>query len=131
MKRYSVPAAGLLLVLVGASAAVAAPASAMPVESAPSATTAQPRQVPDGPVVVTQGGNGAPSIKHSNYCNNFVNYGTSWRADCNVDYGSSGSWTQCSDGTEIWGPLVGPGYWVFSGDCSGHGSVRDWGVYDG
>ncbi|MFF9571056.1 hypothetical protein [Streptomyces sp. NPDC014685] len=125
MKRYLVPVAGLLLVLAGASTAAAAP-----VEPAGPAAT-QPRQVPDGPVVVTQGKTGSSSIQHTNYCNDFVNYGTSWSANCNVDYGSSGSWTQCSDGTEIWGPLVGPGYWVFGGSCSGHGSVRDWGVYDG
>ncbi|MFE7614082.1 hypothetical protein [Streptomyces sp. NPDC057496] len=128
MKRCLAPVAGLLLVLAGASAAAASPAE----PAAPAAAT-QPRQAPDGPVVVTQGGTGSSSvsIQHANYCDNFVNYGTSWRANCNVDYGSSGSWTQCSDGTEIWGPLVGPGYWIFGGSCSGHGSVRDWGVYDG
>ncbi|MFB7851599.1 hypothetical protein ACFYXP_28905 [Streptomyces sp. NPDC002466] len=115
MKRFLVPVAGLLLVLAGASTAAAAPVE------------------PDGPAVATQGktGSSSISIQHANYCNNFVNYGTSWRADCNVDYGRSGAWTQCSDGTEIWGPLVGPGYWIFGGSCSGHGSVRDWGVYDG
>lgn len=74
---------------------------------------------------------GSPSIKHVNYCNNFVNYGTRWAADCNVDSGRSGSYTQCSDFTTIYGPLVGVGYWQFGGNCSGHGTVRNWGVYDG
>ncbi|MHC5902649.1 hypothetical protein ACVNF4_01835 [Streptomyces sp. S6] len=103
MKRYLVLAASTLLFAAGATSAVAAPS----------------------------GSGAAPSVKHVNYCNNFVNHGSWWEADCNVDYGRSGSYTQCSDLTTIWGPLVGVGYWHFVGNCAGHGTVRNWGVYDG
>ncbi|MCX5265870.1 hypothetical protein [Streptomyces sp. NBC_00199] len=97
-----------------------------------SVTTAEPMQSSAGSVRIVKGDGGeVPSIKHVNYCNNFVNYGTRWAANCNVDSGRSGAWTQCSDFTEIRGPLVGRGYWQFGGNCSGHGTVRDWGVYSG
>jgi len=58
------------------------------------------------------------------------NNGVSWRANVRVDYGRSGSWTDCSDGTEITGPLQGPGYWIFKGTCSGHGTITAFGWYD-
>jgi hypothetical protein len=57
--------------------------------------------------------------------------GVSWRANVRVDYGRTGSWTVCSDGTEIHGPLQGPGYWIFKGSCSGHGTITTYGWYDG
>ncbi|MFM9611643.1 hypothetical protein DF268_27000 [Streptomyces sp. V2] len=122
MKRYLVLAASALLFAAGTTSAVAAPTDA----------AAKPMQAPTGAVKIVKGDSSAsPSVKHVNYCNNFVNHGTWWEADCNVDYGRSGSYTQCSDFTQIWGPLVGVGYWHFVGNCSGHGTVRNWGVYDG
>jgi len=57
--------------------------------------------------------------------------GVSWRATVTVDYGRSGAWTVCSDGTEIHGPLQGPGFWDFGGSCSGHGTITRYGWYDG
>jgi hypothetical protein len=101
MKRYLAGAAGALLIAAGSLAGASA-AGAAPAS-------------PD----------------HVAYCDGFVNYGTSWKANCRVDYGRSGSVTVCSDGTRIYGPLVGVGYWVFGGNCSGHGTVSSWAVYDG
>lgn len=109
VKLYLVGALGSLFVLAGASSAVAAPQSTI-TGSASSAAVVRPM--------------------HVSYCNNFVNYGTSWTADCRVDYGKSGAWTECSDGSQIYGPSVGPGYWKFGGNCSGHGTVRNWAVYN-
>ncbi|GAA0315234.1 hypothetical protein ACKI1I_21465 [Streptomyces turgidiscabies] len=131
MKRYLVVAASSLLFAAGTTSAVAAPTGAA--EPTSSVRAAEPMRLPAGPVKIVKGdgSEGGPSVKHVNYCNDFVNYGTRWAANCNVDYGRSGAWTQCSDFTEIRGPLVGPGYWQFGGNCSGHGTVRDWGVYDG
>ncbi|MDH6124934.1 hypothetical protein [Kitasatospora sp. GP82] len=57
--------------------------------------------------------------------------GTSWRATVTVDYGRTGAWTHCSDGTDIHGPLQGPGFWDFGGSCSGHGTITQYGWYDG
>ena len=54
-----------------------------------------------------------------------------WSANVRVDYGRSGAWTVCSDGTEKHGPLQGPGYWVFAGNCYGNGTIRTYGWYDG
>ena len=54
-----------------------------------------------------------------------------WRANVRVDYGRSGAWTVCSDGTEKHGPLQGPGYWIFAGNCYGNGTIRTYGWYDG
>jgi hypothetical protein len=63
--------------------------------------------------------------------NTYYKTSTSWRATVTVDYGRSGAWTYCSDGTDIHGPLVGPGFWDFGGSCSGHGTIAKYGWYDG
>jgi hypothetical protein len=54
-----------------------------------------------------------------------------WTANVRIDYGRSGAWTHCSDGSDIHGPLQGPGYWAFGGNCYGHGTITNYGWYDG
>jgi hypothetical protein len=54
-----------------------------------------------------------------------------WGANVTVDYGLSGAVTGCSDGTVIYGPLVGPGYWQFGGNCYGHGYFSWYDFYSG
>lgn len=63
--------------------------------------------------------------------NTYYFNGVSWRATVTVDYGRTGAWTHCSDGTDIHGPLQGPGFWDFGGSCSGHGTITQYGWYDG
>ncbi|RSN41921.1 hypothetical protein DMC64_27875 [Amycolatopsis sp. WAC 04197] len=57
--------------------------------------------------------------------------GVAWNATVFVDYGRSGAWTKCSDGHETHGPLVGPGTWLWGGDCYNHGRIVNYGWYDG
>jgi hypothetical protein len=33
--------------------------------------------------------------------------------------------------TDVYGPSQGPGYWIFGGNCYGHGTVTNYGWYDG
>lgn len=81
-----------------------------------------------GVVGGTTAASAAPA--HVSSCDSFRNTGTVWTANCRVDYGSSQSWTQCSDGTWLYGAWVGTGYWIFRGDCGGHGSVVNYGWTD-
>ena len=53
-----------------------------------------------------------------------------WNANVRIDYGRSGAWTHCSDGADVYGPAQGPGYWLFGGNCYGHGTITDYGWYD-
>lgn len=53
-----------------------------------------------------------------------------WTANVRIDYGSSGAWTHCSDGADVYGPAQGPGYWLFGGNCYGHGTITNYGWYD-
>jgi hypothetical protein len=57
--------------------------------------------------------------------------GVAWNATVFVDYGRSGAWTECSDGSHHHGPLVGPGTWLWGGDCYGNGTIVNYGWYDG
>ncbi|GAB3744359.1 hypothetical protein GCM10027598_78790 [Amycolatopsis oliviviridis] len=59
------------------------------------------------------------------------NDGVAWNATVFVDYGRSGAWTECSDGSHHHGPLVGPGTWLWGGDCYGNGRIVNYGWYDG
>ncbi|MET8993603.1 hypothetical protein [Amycolatopsis sp. Hca4] len=56
--------------------------------------------------------------------------GSRWEANVRVDYGRTGAWTHCSDGADIYGPAQGPGYWIFGGNCYGHGTITNYGWYD-
>ncbi|AEW92430.1 MULTISPECIES: hypothetical protein [Streptomycetaceae] len=117
----SMVAAGV--VALGGPTVAAAPASA---------ADHHPKPAPKGPVTAVHGGRLLHPL-HVSGCDSFRRSGDGvrWTANCRVDSGRSGSWTHCSDGTDIYGPLVGPGYWIFGGDCSGHGVETNWGVYDG
>lgn len=53
-----------------------------------------------------------------------------WNANVRIDYGRSGAWTHCSDGADVYGPAQGPGYWLFGGNCYGHGTITNYGWYD-
>ncbi|MDF3289755.1 hypothetical protein [Streptomyces silvisoli] len=56
--------------------------------------------------------------------------GVSWNADVFVDYGQSGAYTKCSDGSVHYGPAVGQGYWAWGGNCNGYGTITEFGNYD-
>ncbi|WP_424889644.1 hypothetical protein [Streptomyces sp. XH2] len=72
----------------------------------------------------------AAPAPHVSSCDSYRNNGTVWTANCRVDYGKSQSWTRCSDGTVLYGAWVGTGYWIFRGDCSGHGRIVSYGHTD-
>ncbi|OXM49693.1 hypothetical protein [Amycolatopsis alba] len=42
---------------------------------------------------------------------------------------ASSSWlpTKCSDGHRVYGPLAGPGNWLWGGDCYNHGNIVEFG----
>lgn len=40
--------------------------------------------------------------------------GVAWNSTVFVDYGRSGAWTECSDGSHHHGPLLGPGTWLWA-----------------
>ena len=55
-----------------------------------------------------------------------------WGADVRITSGEYGAFTTCSGlSTPIYGPLVGPGYWIFGGNCTGHGTLTSAGYYEG
>ncbi|MFD7051752.1 hypothetical protein ACFWBS_20255 [Streptomyces mirabilis] len=81
--------------------------------------------------VVWQSGKVSPMHVPNHGFNTYSFNGVSWRATVTVDYGRTGAWTHCSDGTDIHGPLQGPGFWDFGGSCSGHGTITQYGWYDG
>jgi hypothetical protein len=65
--------------------------------------------------VVWQSGKVSPMHVPNHGFNTYSFNGVSWRATVTVDYGRTGAWTHCSDGTDIHGPLQGPGFWDFGG----------------
>ncbi|MEU8701751.1 hypothetical protein AB0C61_29660 [Streptomyces sp. NPDC048680] len=105
-------------------AAEASPAG--PATSSTASGQAQPTEH-----VVWQAGGMSPMHVPAHGFNTYKKTSTAWRASVTVDYGRSGAWTYCSDGTDIHGPLVGPGFWDFGGSCSGHGTIAKYGWYDG
>ncbi|WP_141578634.1 hypothetical protein [Actinomadura sp. WMMA1423] len=52
-----------------------------------------------------------------------------WTANVRIYSGRYGAYTRCSDGSTRYGPLQGPGYWKFGGNCLGAGSLTGFGVY--
>ncbi|MER5866370.1 hypothetical protein [Kitasatospora sp. NPDC002040] len=52
-----------------------------------------------------------------------------WNANVRITAGRHGAYTRCSDGTQLFGPQVGPGYWAFGGECYGHGTLSAFSVY--
>jgi hypothetical protein len=52
-----------------------------------------------------------------------------WGANVRIHSGQYGALTKCSDGSTRRGPLQGPGYWKFGGNCQGAGHLIDYGVF--
>jgi hypothetical protein len=66
---------------------------------------------------------------HVSSIDSFWNTSEAWGANVRVDSGASGAVTYCSTGATVYGPLVGPGYWQFGGNCYGNGYLTGWGTY--
>ncbi|WP_149263036.1 hypothetical protein [Actinomadura sp. K4S16] len=52
-----------------------------------------------------------------------------WGANVRIYSGRYGAYTRCTDGSVRYGPLQGPGYWKFGGNCLGAGNLTGFGVY--
>ncbi|WP_432096982.1 hypothetical protein [Streptomyces sp. bgisy100] len=129
-KAFALVAVAAALAGGAAAPALAGPAVPEGVHAKTSRAAAHADAEPGKPAVHrTDAGSFAPA--RVSYCRDFVNSGKRWKANCRVSSGRSGAYTLCTDGTSIRGPLVGVGYWKFGGDCSGHGKVKRWAVYNG
>lgn len=122
MKRALSVGAGSLLLLTVGMGGVSSAAAAPQEEGRAQHGSSAPAALQDHRATTE------PAARADVRCDHIVNRGKSWSANCRVVRGQHAAWTKCSDGTQIVGRFVGAGYWRFGGNCSGHGTVRNWSV---